>query len=201
MPNPSAKAAFTVLSRQLNQSIQLVAALRGRGTPFFQLQQISELAFLRIFLSWEGFLEDSFIRFMRGASSLSGSRPRSYVKPLNIDHARDFLIGPKLRYADWSDPQVVVERANLIFAGGKPFATPIQAATRELNEMRIIRNCIAHRSVHSREQFGRLVQNRLGVARRFAPGGFLLTASPVPAQTYLDFFSSYISVAAQQIVQ
>jgi hypothetical protein len=201
MANPSTKAAFHALGRQLTQSIQLVAALRGRGTPFFQLQQISELAFLRIYMAWETFLEDSFTRFMCGASSLSGSHPRSYVKPLNIDHAREILIGPKLRYADWTDPQLVVERAELIFAGGRPFASPVRAATTELNDMRTVRNCIAHRSVHTREQFNRLVQRRLGVARKFAPGVFLLTASPAPPQSYLDFFSSYISTAAQQIVQ
>jgi hypothetical protein len=200
MAKTSAKAAFTALTRQLDQSIQLVTALRGRGTPFFQLRQISELAFLRVFMAWEVFLEDSFTRFMCGASSLSGSRPKSYVRPLNIDHARDLIIGPKLRFADWSDPQVVIGRANLIFATGEPFATPIKAATRELNEMRTIRNYIAHRSVYSREQFNRLVQVRLGVARKFAPGVFLLTPSPVPLQTYLDYFSSYISTAAQQIL-
>jgi hypothetical protein len=201
MASASTNATFRVFGRQISQSIQLVAALRNRGTPFFQLQQISELAFLRIYMAWEMLLEDSFTRFMCGASSLSGSRPRCYVKPRNIDHARELLIGPKLRYADWSDAQLVIERAELIFAGGKPFALPVRAALAELNDMRIIRNCIAHRSVHTRDKFNRLVQRRLGVARKLAPGVFLLTPSPAPPQTYLDFFSLYVSTAAQQIVQ
>ncbi len=201
MPPPSARAVYDDFIRQLNRSLSLVAAMRSRGTPFFQLEQIAELAFLMVYSSWETFLEESFARFMCRAPSVSGWRPKSYVHPRNIEHARDLLIGPKLRYADWTDPQVVIERAELIFSGGRPYATPVRAAMQELNDMRTIRNCIAHRSVEARKKFSTLVRARLGVAHRFGPGRFLLRQTQTPNQTYLEFFSNYVLLVAQQILR
>jgi hypothetical protein len=199
MPPPSVTAVHGVFLRQVNQSVSLLASVRRRGTPFFQLEQIAELVYLRVYSSWETFLEESFIRFMCGAPCASGSRPKCYVKPRNIEHARELIIGPRLRYADWTDPDVVIERAELVFSGGRPYGTPVRAAVLELNDMRAIRNCIAHRSVDARNRFGALVQRRLGVARKLGPGRFLLRQTATPNQSYLEFFASCVVAVAQQV--
>lgn len=200
MPGPSAKAVLNDFRRQLAQSVQLVSDLKNQGTPFFRLQQVSELAFLRVYLAWESFLEESFTRFMCGATSASGSRPHSYAKPKDIEHARRLLIGPKLRYADWTEPTTVIERAKLIFKDGKPFVTPVMAIMVELNDMKTTRNYIAHRSVQARKTFATLIQNRFGVAHRHSAGSFLLSPSPAAGQTYLEFFSERVHITAQNIL-
>ena len=199
MPSPNVTVVLNEFLRQVNQSVSLLDSVRNNGIPFFQIEQITDLVFLRIYSAWETFLEESFIRFMCGAPSASGSYPKCYVSPRNIDHAREFVTGPRLRYADWTDPDTVVRRAELLFRAGRPYATPVRAASLELNDMRAIRNRIAHRSVDARNKFAVVVQRRLGVARRFGPGRFLLKNTATPNQTYLAFFAAYVTAVGQQI--
>ncbi len=198
MSLPSVTAVYAGFVRQVNQSVSLLASVRRRGTPFFQLEQIAELVYLRVYSSWEMFLEESFIRFMCGAPCASGLRPKCYVKPRNIEHARELIIGPRLRYADWTDPVVVIERAELVFSEGRPYANLVRAALVELNDMRTIRNCIAHRPVDARNKFGVLVQRRLGVAHSLGPGRFLLRQAALN-QSYLEFFANCVMAVAQQV--
>jgi hypothetical protein len=53
MPAPSVNAIRNDFLKQVNQSILLLASVRGRGTPFFQLEQIAEVVYLRVYSSWE----------------------------------------------------------------------------------------------------------------------------------------------------
>jgi hypothetical protein len=94
MPRPSIAAVYQEFLNQVSQSGALLDSVKRRGLPFFQVEQIAELAYLRVYASWETFLEESFIRFMCGAPSASGSRPRRYVGPRTIEHARDLGLCP-----------------------------------------------------------------------------------------------------------
>ena len=203
MPPVNVRSVLRDLINQVQQNNALLAAARGRGTPFFQLQQIAELSFLRIFLAWENFLEKSFTRYLCGARAVSGFRPKSYAKPKNIDHALDLLTIGATReppYVDWTNAQTVIRRAQLVFKNGRPFVTPLQAGLRDLDDMRIIRDCVAHRSSHAQNRFNKVVQHRLGVAHICRPGGFLLRRTAGSNQTFLDFFSQQILLVAQEIV-
>ena len=54
----------------IDSSVNLISAVRNLGINRIQLEIITELAFLRVFIAWENFLEGSFIRYSIGASSL-----------------------------------------------------------------------------------------------------------------------------------
>jgi hypothetical protein len=203
MPRPRLNSVFLGFQREVTGSISLLGAARTRGLAFLQIEQIAELCFLRIYLGWEGFLEDSFTRYMCGGRSISGFLPRRFAAPPSLAHARNMLIGlgGVRRYTDWTNPGTVIERANLTFKGGKPFATPLSAATQDLTDMRVVRNCIAHRSEEALAKFYALILRRLGVAYKFRPGRFLLRPIPGSPQLHIDYFADVVSILAQQLVR
>jgi hypothetical protein len=204
MPAPSVKLVFTDFHRQVKQGSSLLDAAKIQGIPFFQLEEIAELSFLKVYLAWERFLEEAFARYLCGARSVGGFLPRSYAEPRNLDHARQLvMMAPQriLRYADWANRELIIRRAELVFRDGKPFVQPLQAGALDLDDMGIIRNRIAHGSAHAKEQFLKLVHRRLGVAYPFAPGRFLLRRVPNASDTFLSFFCTRILLVAEQIVR
>lgn len=201
MPRLSIARPFRELQQSLASHQGLLAATRP-SVRFFRLEQVAELCLVRLELSWEAFLEETFARFLCGAPSLSGVSPIRFATPRNLEHARDLMIGLERvrRYSDWTDPQTVIDRADLLFKDGAPFVSPIRAAFRDLNDMKTMRNCIAHRSDFARAQFQKVVLGRYGVAHNWHPGRFLLRLSPGGAITNLEFFSNRVLLVAQQIV-
>ena len=201
MPPSDVRPVLASFREDIRKCGQLLDSVRNAGLPFFQIELFAELSFLRMYVSWESFLEESFSRFLCGARSISGTRPVSCVQPRSIDHAKSLLIGLERggRFSDWSKRETVVMRAELLFRHGAPFATPLNAAARDLDDMRAIRDSIAHRSRPARDKLAVLVHRRTGVAHKYSPGRFLLKTSAVTPDTYLAIFSRTLVLTADQV--
>jgi hypothetical protein len=201
LPPPDVRPVIQQFKNDVGKCHDLLGAVRNAGFPFFQVELFAELSFLRMYVSWESFLEESFSRFLCGARGVSGVRPVSCARPPSIEHAKNLLVGLERsgRYADWSNRDVVVRRANLFFRNGSPFARPLAAVAVDLDDMRLIRDCIAHRSRMAKEKLAKLVLRKTGVANRYSPGRFLLRTSAGTTDTYLESFSRTLTLAADQI--
>lgn len=203
MPAPDVRPVLKEFKDDVDGCARLLLTVRGAGLPFFQVELFAELSFLRMYVSWEAFLEESFSRFLCGARGKSGAIPASCVKPTSIDHAKSILVGLDRggRYADWSRRETVATRASLFFRHGAPFSAPLTAAARDLDDMRAIRDCIAHKSRASKDSLAKIVQRRTGLAQKYSAGRFLLRrpASPGGAATFLDFFANTLVLIAEQI--
>ena len=201
MPTPDIRPVLRAFKEDLKKSSDLLAAVRKPGLPFFQVELFAELSFLRMYVSWEGFLEESFSRFLCGATGVTGMRPNSCAKPRSIDHAKSLLIGLDRggRYSDWSKRETVVSRAQLFFRHGGPFLAPLNAAARDLDDMRMIRDCIAHKSVTARDSMAKIVLRRTGAANRYSPGRFLLKIASGSTETHMEVFSRILTLTADQI--
>jgi len=88
--------------------------------PQNQREFITDSAYLKIFIAWETFLEDSFIQYMLGEHSISGKVISCCVQPTDKKHANNLLIGTQ-RYVDWSNPEIIRKLCNLYFKSGNPF--------------------------------------------------------------------------------
>jgi len=202
LPAPDVRPVLKDFKDDVSRCMQLLTAVRGAGFPFFQVELFAELSFLRMYVSWENFLEESFSRFLCGARGTSGAVPVCCTKPNSIDHAKRILVGLDRggRYSDWSRRDVVVARASLFFRHGAPFQGPVTAAGVDLDDMRMIRDCIAHKSRTSKDSLAKIIQRRTGLARRYSPGRFLLrpAAAGAPA-TFLDLFANTLVLVAEQI--
>jgi hypothetical protein len=154
-----------------------------------------------MFLAWEEFLEASFIRYMCGAITNNGYRPRVYVSPTSLDHALKFFILKPRDYVEWSNGQQVIERAEMVFHDGEPYKSAIRPSLTDLDNMRLIRNAIAHRSGTSWKKFETAVRLLYGSRPRgLTPGLFLGLTHLGTGNPYIDYYKDVLSVAASRIV-
>ena len=168
MPLSSLHQVFGQFKAEVSNATKLLDKIENNRGVLHQPQVdlIFELGFLKIFIAWEQFLENTFVRYMCGASSLLGKKPIRIISARYLDDALGAICGER-PYADWASVDIVVERANRFFDKGEPYATPLQSAAAELVNMRKVRNHIAHHSNKSREDFNKLLVKSYG----FRPQG------------------------------
>ena len=147
--------------RALQESIQLAADAytwslppAGGGRPVISQKRryaITELAFLTAFLAWESFLEHSFTLYLLGQTPPGGRVPHRYAFPPDHRTAVEWLKPEGREYAQWTTATQVSGRAERFFRDGRPYAPVLRGNQSILDEARIIRNAIAHKSASARE--------------------------------------------------
>jgi hypothetical protein len=166
---------------------------------------IAEIALVKLFISWEDFLEETFVRYLAGASSMGGRKPPRLVAVSGTDAARRILYSNTSRgYLNWTNAGEIVKRAEAYFRDGEPYSTPIRSITSEIDEMTVIRNRIVHESDVARKKFSSLIRSKLGHGGRgMTPGRFLLTLNKnlSPPTSFLDNYGAVLDVAAGMIVR
>jgi len=198
---PKISAQFKNLKREIDRNLNLL----GKISP--TLSQINrrllaELIFLRIYIAWEYFLENSFIIYMLGGKSATNRQLKKYVNPPNWEKAFDMVIGTHGQPPRWG-ADFVVQKSRLFFEENNPFVQAIPLYKRYLDEMNTIRNAIAHKSRFSQEKFKNLMKLKLPqiYTKIKNPGQFLLMNVPSiqPLQSYLEFYAEIIKDVAKQI--
>lgn len=165
-----------------------------------QRDWITELAFLRAFLAFESFLEESFILYSLGQRAPRGRAPHRFTFPPSRKDATEWVKEGR-EYATWSASSVS-ERAYRYFRGGGPFTNTLRASQSALDET--IRNAIAHESTEAQQKFESLVRAKLGTLPPILSiGSFLSTPIPLsaPPQSFLELYLDRIELVATQIVQ
>jgi hypothetical protein len=163
---------------------------------------MTEMAFLRAFLAWEVFIEESFVLYLLGQSPPRGRAPRRYVFLPNQKMAVDWVAEGR-KYARWTDPAEISSRAERVFYGGRPFAETLRSNQNILSEARTIRNAIAHKSMSARDKFETFVRTKLGtLPHNLTVGSFLGTTAPgtAPPVSFLESYVDKIDSAARRIV-
>lgn len=190
------------LIREIHASQRLIIWMQRVHKSQAIADAIFELAFLRSYLAWEVFLEESFVLYLLGQTSPKGLTPHRYVIPRNREHALEFTLGESLR-ADWTAVDRVIARANRFFRNGEPYNTVLHPMTSRLNDIKTIRNAVVHASTDSQDKFKALVRREL---RHYPPrltrGGFLVTTIPnsSPPCSFLDHYLMQLLQAAENIV-
>lgn len=162
---------------------------------------VTVAAFLRMFIAWETFLETTFLLYMVGTPSRLGANITTYVHPLNLEHARNILVGNQ-RFIDWSTPDTVRILSQSIFDNGAPFAIPISSCHADLLDMKTVRNATAHTTLTTMRTLDGLATRKLGhpVANTTA-AAFLLSTLPgsAPPVTLFRYYMDIVLTAASLI--
>ena len=83
---------------------------------------VTVAAFLRLFIAWESFLEETFVLYMMGKLSRNGLSVKAYVSPVDVAHASRMLLGvQRQKFIDWSTPDTLRALAPVVFHQGGPF--------------------------------------------------------------------------------
>lgn len=166
--------------------------------------QMTEAAFLRAFLSWESFIEESFVLYLSGQRPPRGRAPRRYAYPPTYHMAAEWVVPEGRPYASWANAAGVSTRAERFFKDGRPFAPVLRANLSLFDEARTIRNAIAHKSADARQKFETLVRNKLGtLPPNLTVGSFLGMTAPgsAPPVSFLEHYVSKIDFVARRIVR
>lgn len=121
---------------------------------------ITESAFLKMFISWESFLEKSFVLYLTGNPSVTGNLVTKYANPVDEEHASKLLIGV-MKYVDWSTPDIVRKFAQLYFQSGEPYESAISSVHGDLLDLKTIRNSVAHISSTTTRNLSSLATRKL----------------------------------------
>ena len=202
MSLPSLHQVFGEFKTEVSNATKLLDKIENNPGVLHQPQVdlIFELAFLKIFIAWEQFLENTFIRYMCGASSLSGGKPIQIVSVRYLEDALKVIYGSR-DYADWTSVDVILTRANSFFDSGEPYATPLQSAATELTNMRGIRNHIAHHSKKSREDFKKVFVNIYGFRPQgMSAGRFLRQCLGAYGEKCIKEYTKTLESLAEMIV-
>ncbi|MDP2918948.1 MAG: hypothetical protein Q8O43_01850 [Dehalococcoidia bacterium] len=167
-----------------------------------QKQVMTELAFLHLFLAWEDFLEQSFIRYMCGATTSVGYSPKRFISPTALSHALQIVQTRNRSYADWTDIDEVMNLARLYFANGDPYDSALRPMLVDFKHMNTIRNSIAHRSGTSQTKLRDTTRGLVGyLPRKLTAGVLLMTLVPTENITFLEKYCHLVRVAAQRIIR
>jgi hypothetical protein len=162
------------------------------------------LSFLRAFVAWETFLEQSFISYLLGSKPPGGPKPKRLVKPTTRHMAVLVIIGGDRDYADWYKYDQLKGRAKKYFKDGKPFTDALSGRKLLFEEMATLRNAIAHSSSHSQEKFKSLVRSKLSGSYppKLTVGGFLAMTVPSssPPESFLEYYIKSVNNLAGLIV-
>jgi hypothetical protein len=168
-----------------------------------RVELLYELAYLRIFVEWELFLEQTFLRYLWGYVSLAGHIYPSAVGGFcaTLQAAETTILAGRA-FALWHDPTRVIARARQ-FLTGCPHESVIASHTARLIDLAAVRHRIAHGQKDAKQKFDTATINLAGRRYRAArPGRFLRDwdHSGTRPRRWLGALGLELGNLAQQIV-
>lgn len=162
----------------------------SKGLSQWQLYLLTESIFFSAFRAYENFIRDVFLLYCMEKRPPSGAKARSFLKPKNFNHT-ERLIQSSMPFLDWTEPDTVLDRAELYLNEGFPVKLPYTTNRETLREFKRIRNHIAHYSKKSLQDYKKVLRQHYGTVPLSipSPGEFLL-ASEKGSRKYklLTFF-------------
>ncbi len=178
------------VNRAIVREIDKLVAIEAKYQKSLALQRDAlelavEYVFLSGFKAWEKFLESVFVSQSRYNDPVSGRRLFPYLAPRTENHAHD-LIKLEKRFVDWTDPESVASRADILFRNSRIITDPIKSSMQDLRDAKRVRNFIAHGSGESLRLFQDLSVKRLG--KKASSAGAFLQSFPQGATTHYALY-------------
>jgi len=173
-----------------------------RQLTLSRLEALHEMAYLRVFVGWEQFIEASFLRMMCGYQSTvwTPAFAAGKQRQLKISAAEGALFGGR-DYLLWHNPKSVRDRGHQWFAGGPHEAVAVSNFSR-LESFAAVRHRIAHGSDDARRKFDAATMTLSGQRYRGGSAGKFLrswNASISPAERWLNTIGDELASLAAQI--
>jgi hypothetical protein len=203
MPQYTSAFRHRVLnSLELAEAGELAALSSARAEwHIARVEYLYELAFLRLFVEWEIFLEQTFLRYLCGYRSIHGLyAPTSGSYCTSITAAQGLIFG-RNGFALWHSPITVINRSrrNLTLCAHE---VVIASNTARLENFAAVRHRVAHGQDEAKQKFNSATMALCG--RRYRggrPGRFLRDwdRSVTPNRRWLDTIGQELVGLARQI--
>ncbi|MBU1059079.1 MAG: hypothetical protein KJ804_12270 [Proteobacteria bacterium] len=160
---------------------------------------ITEASFLKIFISWERFLEQSFTKYLTGKKSITNNRLSSCIKRIDMNRASEIVKGTN-KYIDWSNPDIILRLSKLYFGITNPYTDNLNPIKIDLFDLRTIRNAAAHLSTTTSKSFDSLASRILKENKSSVNvADFVLTMIPDTTDTVIDYYINVLDITAENI--
>ncbi|EKS7780432.1 hypothetical protein MQ089_10695 [Edwardsiella anguillarum] len=127
---------------------------------------IIESAFLKMFIFWETFVEDSFLCYLTDKTDGIENKPITYAKANDDRHAATMIIGQG-NFVNWSNHEAILKMSKAFFKDGVPFHDSFRSIQNTLSDLRRIRNNTAHVSSSTKIEFIRVVTRTFNGSHKY----------------------------------
>ena len=148
---------------------------------------------LRSFSILEESISELACKLVAGARSLNGAQPNRLFQARSVAGARTAMLTWGRRkprqYLNWNKVDNIKANTFLVLAGSEPFLSYSALHGASTDEMRKIRNFVAHRSQSARIGYREVIRSTYGANPPVAVGTFLVTTSrwnPAKIDKYLE---------------
>ena len=168
-----------VTVRDTTSSLQRLEKFRADSQSLAPAHRylIAELIMLRLFSIIEGAIENLACKLVAGASYTNGTLPVRLFTAQSMDGARTAMHTygrtKPLNNLRWTRVRDIRESTGKVLDSSEPFIQYAQAHGNILNEMRLVRNYLAHRSPQSRTGYRQVVRATYGANSRVKIEAFL----------------------------
>ncbi|WP_147375793.1 hypothetical protein [Noviherbaspirillum cavernae] len=158
-----------------NELLQLNHKLTNLELEYQKL--ISENIMLRLFYELDKCAENIALKLTRGVLYLDGSAPRLLIPGFrSVDAARQHMLQvTKKYYLEWTTLSKIQKNLNGILDPGDHFLSIRSLHDATYDDMRHVRNHIAHGSTSTQLKFSALSTKIFSASRGINPGRFLLS--------------------------
>lgn len=140
---------------------------------------IAELIMLRLFAIIENAIAEVAYKLVAGAAYINGNKPRRLFSASSIAGARTGMLShgrtnPRQNLS-WSKSKYIRESTSKVLAPTESYLTYARVHGGSLDEMRKVRNFIAHRNITSRRGYKQVVRATYGANSKVDVGPFLVS--------------------------
>lgn len=179
MPTPS----LGVTIRETRNDIARLMRYRLESSslnPVFQYL-ISELLILRLMAILESAIDELACKLVAGASYMNGAQPNRLQDAKSIADAKAIILTSRKnknsRYLTWTTATFISDNVCNTLSQTEPFLSYAWAHANILDEMRKVRNYVAHNSLHAKAEFQQVVRATYGATPSLQIGAFLTSTT------------------------
>lgn len=181
MPSPSLQVTLDKAFRE----IQILANYRTSSLtlePKFQ-HFVAEVILLRLFSIVENSIKETALKLSCQARYRNGVIPALYIVCRSLIDAENQFINhnrPKPVRLKWTKANFVNDCVKKVIPRTESFRVQVSNHGAFLNEMRVVRNHIAHRTTSTNREYKSVIRHVFGAQLRIQPGAFLTSTKRIP---------------------
>lgn len=192
MARPKVERTVHMLNRSVDQLTQYYRDSNSLAPRFQYL--VAELVMLRLFSVLEEAIEEVALKLVARALYTNGQPPTLRYNARSISDARSAMMNygraKSLSHLRWGRSGDIRDSVDKVMEGTDPFCRNATAHGAILNEMRIVRNRVAHVGSDSRARFQQVIRHTYGANRSIQTGAFLTSVQVLPRAKMEDYLAA-----------
>lgn len=201
MPAPN----LTITIRNTHSVIDKLASYRSESEDLDAKYQhfIAEMIMLRLFSVFEDSVAEIAYKLAAGAVYANGNRPVLALQAGSMTGARGLFLNygrtAPVQNLKWTKARFIRESVQHIISDRDPFIGSAQRNGNIIEEMRKVRNILAHSTTSARRDFKDVIRMTYGANIRITPGAFLSSTKRTAVCNLDRYLSSTKAVLVDMI--